>query len=267
MSNKRILFVEQEIAPYLPDSESSLLGKNIPQAAQGKGFEVRTFMPKFGCINERRNQLHEVIRLSGMNIIINDTDHPLIIKVASLQPSRIQVYFIDSDDFFHRLESDIDEVGSNRSDNDERAIFFTRGTMETVKKLSWEPELIHCQGWMSMLVPAYLKGMYSDYPAFRNSKVIYSIVSGGFEGTLDKSIIDKLRNDGVSEEKLKVLEAGTDMTSLHKFAIDNSDAVIFATDSVSDEIVKYVEEKGLPCLTYDKSSQGIDAYKEFYLGL
>ena len=123
MADKRILYVSQEVKPYLPETPESLIGNKLPQSIQDKKYEVRIFMPKYGGINERRNQLHEVIRLSGMNIIIDDTDHPLIIKVASLQPSRIQVYFIDSDDYFQKSKSDVDDFGSNRTDNDERAIF------------------------------------------------------------------------------------------------------------------------------------------------
>lgn len=267
MASKRILFISQEISPYLPDSAASLLGRTLPQKSQEKGFEVRTFMPKFGCINERRNQLHEVIRLSGMNIIINDTDHPLIIKVASLQSARIQVYFIDNDDFFQRSDNDADEVGSNRTDNDERAIFFARGTMETVKKLSWEPTIIHCQGWMSMLAPAYLKTFYADHPSFRDAKVVYSIVPGRFEGELDNTLADKLKYDGMSDNELNILREGTDPVHMHKFAIDHADAVIFADEEVDNEIIEYVKSKNIPFLTYDKASEGIEAYEAFYNSL
>ena len=153
MKNNRILYISQEISPYLADSPLSVLGKAMPVKMQERGFEVRTFMPKYGCINERRNQLHEVIRLSGMNIIIDDTDHPLIIKVATLQPSRMQVYFIDSDDYFTSSAGGAAplETVSDPEQNDERMIFFVRGVVETVKKLRWEPAVVQCMGWITAL--------------------------------------------------------------------------------------------------------------------
>ena len=139
MAKKRVLFISQEIVPYLPESEMANIGRFLPQGIQEKGKEIRTFMPRYGCINERRNQLHEVIRLSGMNLIINDTDHPLIIKVASIQSARMQVYFIDNDDYFQRKHTIADEKGAFLPDNDERSIFFARGVFETVRKLRWLP--------------------------------------------------------------------------------------------------------------------------------
>ena len=174
MSAKKVLFITQEITPYVPESELSLIGQNLPQAIQDKGREIRTFMPKWGIINERRNQLHEVIRLSGMNLIIDDTDHPLIIKVASVQAARRQIYFFDNDDYFqHRLMT-TDENGNEYEDNGERAIFYARGVLETVKKLRWCPDVIHCHGWMSAVVPLYIKKAYYDEPSFRDSKVVFS---------------------------------------------------------------------------------------------
>lgn len=157
MAKKRVLFISQEIVPYLPESEMANIGRFLPQGIQDKGKEIRTFMPRYGCINERRNQLHEVIRLSGMNLIINDTDHPLIIKVASIQAARMQVYFIDNEDYFQRKHTISDEEGNFFPDNDERSIFFARGVFETVRKLRWAPDLIYCQGWFTALVPLYLK--------------------------------------------------------------------------------------------------------------
>lgn len=265
MANKKILFVTQEITPYLAESESSLLGRKLPQGMQERGFEVRTFMPKYGCINERRNQLHEVIRLSGMNLIINDTDHPLIIKVASLQPSRIQVYFIDNEDYFQKSEDDIDDVGSNRNDNDERAIFFARGTMETVKKLNWEPAIIHCQGWMSAMMPLYLKTMYADDPPLRDAKIIYCVNSEAFEGNWSPTLFDKLKFDNVFNAKMKNFDAGNiDINTLHKIAISYSDGVIFNHANASDDLIEFVKNKKLPYLTFEQASQGLDSYAEFY---
>ena len=174
---KKILFINQEISPYVPESELSIIGRNLPQMMQEKGHEIRTFMPKWGNINERRGQLHEVIRLSGMNLIIDDTDHPLIIKVASIQATRIQVYFIDNDDYFTKRQMAVDEQGEEYPDNGERAIFFARGVLETVKKLRWSPDIIHCQGWMGAIVPLYIKKAYCSEPAFANAKVVTSLFS------------------------------------------------------------------------------------------
>ena len=185
MKAKKVLFINQEIAPYVPDSEMSLMGNQLPHMMQESGCEIRTFMPKWGNINERRGQLHEVIRLSGMNLIIDDTDHPLIIKVASIPVSRIQVYFIDNDDYFMKRRMTEDEEGKEYEDNGERAIFFARGVLETVKKLRWVPDVIHCQGWMSAVVPLYIKKAYHDEPSFADTKVVTSLFSSPFKGTLD----------------------------------------------------------------------------------
>ena len=163
---KKVLFINQEIAPYVPESEISVLGRDLPHRVQEKGFEIRTFMPKWGNINERRGQLHEVIRLSGMNLIIDETDHPLIIKVASIPTSRLQVYFIDNDDYFSRRQMEADENGVEYADNGERAIFYARGVLETVKKLRWAPDIIVCQGWIGAVVPLYIKTAYKVEPSF-----------------------------------------------------------------------------------------------------
>ena len=159
----RILFVSQQIFPYL-DEETPIrsLNRKLPEWFQSARFETRTFMPKFGDINERRNQLHEVIRLSGINIIIAETDHPLLIKVASIQSARIQIYFIDNDDFFNRRKGIVDANGVEYKDNDERCIFFARGVLETVKKLRWTPNIVHCSGWMSALTPLFIKKLYRN---------------------------------------------------------------------------------------------------------
>ena len=187
MAKKKILFINQEITPYVPETEMSLMGKALPQAMQEKGHEIRTFMPKWGNINERRGQLHEVIRLSGMNLIINDTDHPLIIKVASIQQARVQVYFIDNDDYFSKRQMEKDEMGNDYPDNGERAIFFARGVLETVKKLRWVPDIIHCQGWMSAVVPLYIKTAYHDEPSFANTKVVTSLFAKTLKNDLGQN--------------------------------------------------------------------------------
>ena len=265
MAKDRILFINQEIAPYISSNPVSSLGKFLPISMQEKGFEVRTFMPKFGAVNERRNQLHEVIRLSGINININDNDHPLIIKVASLQPSRIQVYFIDNDDYFQKSESDIDVSGNNRSDNDERAIFFARGTMETAKKLRWDPNFIHCSGWITSLLPLYIKKLYNDDLSFKNSKVIYSIYPANNMSPIDAGIFAKLKYEGVSQKDLKKYQSlPLDINLLHKIAIDYSHGIILNDPEPDPELLKYIEDSGKPLLMAGDLAQDGDKYHQFY---
>ena len=201
MESKKVLFVSQEITPYLPETELSQISRTLPQAIQETGKEIRTFMPKYGNINERRNQLHEVIRLSGMNLIIDDTDHPLIIKVASIQAARMQVYFIDNEEYFQRKHTVVDANGKDFADNDERMIFFARGVLETVRKLRWSPDLVHCHGWFTSLVPLYLKKAYREDPLFADSKVVFSFYNNGFNTPLNPSFLEKVVVDGVSSDQ------------------------------------------------------------------
>ena len=192
MEKKKVLFISQEITPYLPESTLSNIGRYLPQGIQELGKEIRTFMPRYGIVNERRNQLHEVIRLSGMNLIINDADHPLVIKVASIQAARMQVYFIDNEDYFHRKSIFTDENGAYFEDNDERAIFFAKGVLETVKKLRWKPDVVHCHGWFTGFVPLFLKTVYADEPLFSKAKVVYTVYNDEFEGNLDEKMAKKV---------------------------------------------------------------------------
>lgn len=264
MAKKRILFISQEIAPYSPGGAIANLGNALPGAMHGRQYEVRTFMPRYGAVNERRNQLHEVIRLSGMNIIIDDNDHPLILKVASLQPARIQVYFIDNDDYFQKLDDDIDFVGSNRADNDERAIFFARGTVETIKKLRWEPNVIQCTGWITALNPIYLRRMFDQDPAFANTKVIYTPLAEELHAPLDKELLRKLEEDGISAEMLEPFrDLAPDTNLLHKLAITFSDAVIF-TEEPPKDLLDYVTEKNLPYRIFPLEDYDAQQYLDFY---
>lgn len=268
MAKERILFINQEIAPYITNSPAASLGKFLPVKMQENGFEVRTFMPKFGAVNERRNQLHEVIRLSGINININDNDHPLVIKVASLQPSRIQVYFIDNDDYFQKLDSDIDISGLNRVDNDERAIFFARGTMETAKKLRWDPKFIHISGWIAALLPLYIKKLYNDDASFKNSKIIYAIQSSKGMAPLDPKIFAKLKIEGVSQRDLKKYSAESlDNNLLHKIGVDFSHAVIINDPEIDPELLDYVKASEKPVLMAQDMEQDVNKYLEFYNSL
>lgn len=261
----KILFISQEITPYLPESEKANISRNLPQVVQEKGREMRAFMPRFGCINERRNQLHEVIRLSGMNLIIDDTDHPLIIKVASIQSARMQVYFIDNEDFFQRKYTTCDENGNEYDDNDERSIFFVRGVMETVKKLRWAPDVIHCHGWMTALTPLYVKKAFNEDPFFKDAKVVYSIYDDTFNKPFNPHFAEHLMLDGIEKKDLAAIStAAIDYNSITKLAIDFSDGIILTNNEVHPEILEYIAKKGRPSLTHTSSDDYADPYIEFY---
>jgi starch synthase len=267
MDAKRILFITQEITPYLPESEKSVIGRYLPQGIQERGREIRTFMPKFGNINERRNQLHEVIRLSGMNLIIDDTDHPLIIKVASIQSARMQVYFIDNEDFFHRKATFCDSLGRGYEDNDERAIFYIRGVLETIKKLRWIPDLIHCHGWMTALTPLYIRRMYADDPCLKDTRTIYSVYADDDElnTPLRSTFVGKLKMDGALDKDLACLKEKADYASLTKLAVNFSDGVIQGSQEVRPEIQDYLSTlKGKPFLPYQSSDIYMDTFNNFY---
>lgn len=267
MENKRFLFITQEIAPYLPDSTVATLGNTLPQGLQELGYEVRNFMPKYGRINERRNQLHEVIRLSGINISINDADHPLIIKVASMLPTRIQVYFIDNDDYFQKSADDVDPVGSNRTDNNERIIFYTRGSLETVKKLRWEPFCVFCQGWIASLTPLYIRALY-DGPIFDGSKIVYSVVPGEFDGTLGMDFADELQDDGIPADMIPdMTEDGPDTNDMHRLAIQYSDAVVISDPDADPSLEQYARELGKPVLIAPIGETTPEQYAEFLKSL
>lgn len=267
MAKQKVLYIAQEIDPYIVDSPMALASRQITQGIQERGFEVRTFMPKYGCINERRNQLHEVIRLSGMNLIVDDTDHPLIIKVATLQPTRMQVYFIDNEDYFMRPPIKELETVVSPQDNDERIMFFARGVVETVKKLRWEPAVIHCSGWFTALAPLYLKHIYNDDPSFRNAKIIYSIEGNKFDGNLDPRFVEKLKLDGLTDELLSEIAnaESVDFDSLNRLAIANADGVIVATADVNPELVEYAKSLGKPVMEYSEDSESApERYAQLY---
>ena len=263
MEKAKILFVSQEILPYLKDSQMGYIGRHLPQGIQERGREIRTFMPRFGLINERRNQLHEVIRLSGMNLIIDDTDHPLIIKVASIQSARMQIYFIDNDDYFQRKYVFRDKNNKFYKDNDERAIFYSRGVIETVKKLGWAPDVIHCHGWLTSLVPLYIKKAYKDNPLFTDTKVIVSVYDDDFEELLNKDAAAKIKMDGITNKDLKHLKK-PDYLSMMKTAIDFADGIIVGSENVNAELMEYVNESNKPLLPHQAMDRFIDAYNIFY---
>ena len=263
MEKKKILFVSQEITPYLPETEISHIGRYLPQGIQEKGKEIRSFMPRFGVINERRNQLHEVIRLSGMNLIIDDTDHSLIIKVASIQSARMQVYFIDNEDFFHRKATLLDDKSVPFEDNDERAIFFARGVLETVMKLRWAPDIVHCHGWFTGLVPLYLKTAYKEEPLFSDSKVVFSAYDDGFDQAMASNFSEKALIDGVEPTDTERLKEANYL-GLNKLAVDYSDAVIQGNEGLRADVKEYIEQTGKPFLGYQTKETYVGAYNELY---
>ncbi|TXG36943.1 glycogen/starch synthase [Seonamhaeicola maritimus] len=262
MKDKRILYVSSEVVPYLPETEISSMSFEAPRMVNQQGGQIRIFMPRYGNINERRHQLHEVIRLSGINLVINDLDMPLIIKVASIPKERIQVYFIDNDEYFKRKATLTDEDGELFSDNDERAIFFAKGVIETVKKLNWAPDVIHVHGWLASLLPVYLKEYYKDEPLFSESKIVTSVYNQSFNNTLNKDMVNKIKFDNINEDAVKVLEEPS-YNNLMKIAIDYSDALIKGSENIPEDLESYLKASDKPILEYTNKDEFGEAYTTF----
>jgi len=262
MEKKRVLFISQEITPYLGETEISTRCRNLPQEIMEKGKDIRIFMPKYGIINERRHQLHEVIRLSGMNMIIDDQYMPLIIKVASIPKERMQVYFIDNDEYFKRKAIFSDEDDQLFSDNDERAIFFAKGVVETVKKLNWAPDIIHVHGWMASLLPLYIKEYYSEEPLFSESKIVTSVYDKDFEGSLNTELVEKIKFDKISDEKTSILNE-PNYTNIIKSAVSNSDAIVKGSKQIPDEIDEEIIKNDIPALSFQEEDS-FESYLNFY---
>ena len=263
MTGKKVLYVSSEVIPYLPNNDISTLTYNLPKVVNKNGGQTRIFIPKYGLINERRHQLHEVIRLSGMNLIIDDLDMPLIIKVASIPKERMQVYFIDNEEYFKNRLLDSDKKKKLYKDNDERAIFFAKGVVETIKKLNWSPDIIHVHGWIASLMPLYLKEYYKDEPLFANSKVVTSIYENEIEGKLNSEIVNKIKFDEVENETMKILEDSS-YENLYKISIMNSDGVIFAGDNVKDSYLAIAQTLKIPTLNCGFREGFEKEYIEFY---
>lgn len=263
MEDKRILYVSSEVVPYLAENEVSSMSYDVPKMINDQGGQIRIFMPRYGNINERRHQLHEVIRLSGMNLVVNDLDMPLIIKVASIPKERIQVYFIDNDEYFKRKATFTDEEGVMYPDNDERAIFFAKGVVETVKKLNWVPDIIHVHGWMASLLPIYMKHFYKNEALFSETKIITSVYSQSFDGNLDIEMINKVKFDEVPHEAIQELET-PNYENLIKSAVNHSDGVIIASSTISASLTKFIESSQKPFLPFTTKENFASAYTEFY---
>jgi len=263
----RVLFVNSEIFPYMPETDISVLGRYLPQGIQESGKEIRSFMPRYGTINERRNQLHEVIRLSGMNLIINNADRPLVIKVSSISSARMQVYFIDNEDYFHRKFIYQDAEGKDFKDNDERAIFFARGVLETVKKLRWKPDIVHCQGWISHFLPVFLKKVYHEDPIFTNAKVVLSLYNEMLDTRLSENLIDKVAVESLSREDVTVL-GEPDGINLAKLAIQYADGIVAGVPEVDARLLDAARQRKLPILPYvpisKEGGEYVRSYNQFY---
>ena len=266
MSKKKVLIVTQEMHPYTALSEISNIARKLPQHIQENGMEIRVLMPRFGTINERRHRLHEVVRLSGMNIIVDDDDFPLIIKVASLPEARMQVYFLDNEDFFKRKRVFTDDQGEPFDDNPDRMVFFCKGVIETVKKFGWPPDIIHCHGWMTSLIPLYLKTAYKNEPLFQNSKVVYSVYDNALDKSFSDKFIAKASINNLNEADLKAYQNGSGIT-LHKGAISYADALVIGSEKVGDSVSKVLDGLDKPVMGYQGAEENLDAYLEFYNSL
>ena len=265
MAKTKILYITHEMSPFLELSKISEITRELPQAMQEKGFEIRILMPRFGNINERRNRLHEVIRLSGMNIVVDNNDNPLIIKVASIPAARMQVYFLDNEEYFQRKHVFKDKEGNFFGDNDERAIFFCKGALETVKKLGWSPDVIHCHGWMSAFVPAYVKTAYKDDPAFKDAKLIYSLYADKFTETLDPNFAAKALSGNMKEADLAPYHAA-DYYGLYQGAFHYADALVLSEENIDEELLNIVKNSEIPvtdCINDAEFENYYNLYEQF----
>jgi starch synthase len=265
MSKKKVLIVTQEMDPYSAASEMAEITRRLSQYIQDNGMEIRVLMPRFGSINERRHRLHEVVRLSGMNIIVDDDDFPLIIKVASLPEARMQVYFLDNEDFFRRKGTFEDENGQPYEDNADRVVFFCKGAIETVKKFGWSPDIVHCHGWMTSLIPLYLKTAYKLDPIFQDAKVVYSIYAESFENKVSDNFLAKATINNLTAGDLGAYQNGAGVT-IQKGAIAFSDAIILGSENVEDAVQKMAYESNKPVLAAMQEDYTA-AYMDFYHSL
>ena len=268
MAKKKVLIITQEMNPYTAISEISEIARRLPQYVQQKGMEIRVLMPKFGTINERRHRLHEVVRLSGMNIIVDDDDFPLIIKVASLPGARMQVYFLDNEDFFKRKSVFTDDEGQPFDDNLDRMVFFCKGVVETVKKFGWPPDIIHCHGWMTSLVPLYIKTAYKNEPLFRDSKVVYSVYDNALTDGFGDDFLSKASINSLTEDDLANYKRDGKIR-VHEGAASFADALIVGSESLVGEETEALKEKGKPVLEFVDTDPKVylPAYMEFFKSL
>ena len=266
MEKKKVLIVTQEMKPYTALSEISEIARKLPQYVQDQGMEIRVLMPRYGTINERRHRLHEVVRLSGMNIIVDDDDYPLIIKVASLPGARMQVYFLDNEEFFKRKSVFEDADGNSFEDNPDRMVFFCKGVIETVKKFGWPPDIVHCHGWMTSLIPLYLKKAYSNEALFKNSKVIYSVYNDTLDGIDEKGFTDKASINNLESSDLDLFKEDGNIV-LHKGACQYADGLIIGSPDLTPVTQKAVDNTDKLTLEYKGEEDYLASYFDFYQSL
>lgn len=261
MSKLKILYVATEITPFLKTTDVGDYVRQLPEKMQQRDFEVRILVPRFGVINERKNRLHEVVRLSGINISVADDEKPLVIKVASIPSAKLQVYFIDNEDLFHRKRIYTDKAGNYFKDNDERAIFFCKGVIETVKKLGWAPDVIHCNDWMSALIAPYLKVTYKNDPLFQNAKILYTIYNNAMPQKFGKDLVQKAIIQDLNADMLKGLKSA-DYEGFTKIGTQYADRVTLANNEAGQQLNGTLDSVSHEVI--ENSDDLIDKYEEIY---
>jgi starch synthase len=267
MSTLRILYVASEINPFLQTTEVADFLLQLPQEMQERGMEIRILVPRFGLINERKHRLHEVVRLSGINITVGEDEKPLIIKVASIPNAKLQVYFLDNEDYFQRKSVFLDKENNFYDDNDERAIFFCKGVLETVKKLGWSPDIVHCTDWMTALIPLYLKTTYKNDPVFKDTKSVFTVYNNGFDHKFEGPLIDKAKMMDISDEMLANLRSA-DFEGFIKLGCQYADATVKAGETHSDGLNKILDELSEKKIdTVLEQENFVEAYYNLYAEL
>jgi starch synthase len=261
MSKLRVLYAASEIAPFLTTSSVADFARALPQHMQERGIEIRILVPRFGLINERKNRLHEVLRLSGINITVSDDAKPLVIKVASIPNSRLQVYFIDSADYFKRKAVFHDKDNNFFEDNDDRTIFFCKGVLETVKKLGWAPDIIHCHDWITSLIPMYLKTAYRDDPILRETRTIFTVYNNTFSYKFGEDFTEKVKITGITQEMLAPL-ASADLGGLIRAGVKYADAIARSETLQDDHFKGLLDEQHL--MLIENNEAGLNAYHDLY---
>ena len=257
MAKGRILYISQDVTPFSPETEASMMGRLLPQYSQEIGREIRVFVPRFSFINDRKHQLHEVIRLSGMNLIINNCDHQLIIKVGSIPTARMQVYFIDNEEYFVGRPAALQDNGTLAKDSDEQLLFFGRGCLEAVRKLAWQPHLINFSGWFTSMIPFYMRRINKENAFFSGTKLVITLMDDGFKGTIGGDLERKMKADNATAKDLR-LYGDTTYLGLMKSAITYSQGVIIGSKNANPELVAFAKENKRNVLDY------IEDRDEFY---
>ena len=262
---KRILYIATEMSPYLEMTEFAEVINKLAIKSNESGLEVRCIMPRFGMINERRHRLHEVVRLSGINVQVDSDDYPLQIKVASLPNARLQVYFLENEDFFKRKHIFHDENETWYDDNAMRTIFFCRGALETVKKFGWPPDIIHCSGWMTGLIPAYIKTAFKKEPVFSNAKVVFTIGQNTFEEQFPKDFMTKaLINTNVKEKELEAFKELSN-SAMFRGGATYADAISFGSDVIDKKLVsEFASVKGKKVVPFNGWDSDLTEYLDLY---